>query len=194
MSNADVILEFLEANPSGRYCDDCLSSQLGITPRQQVNQIGNTLLRQGAIQRRKGRCTLCGKYNKIVNYLEASTPAAPQPELRRGPLATRQVLGGVRQGQIDIENLRTRIVRMCHEIWQAQKKENPPRSISAVINILKDEGLLPKHQANMMLTLCHLRNVYVYDGIEIGPSEKAVAEGAYSIVAKWWESWGAGSP
>jgi len=192
MSNTDVILEFLEVNRSGRYCDDCLSSHLGITPRQQVNQISNRLQRQGAIQRERGLCSLCSRH-KIVNGFEPSGPEAPQRESRREPPATVEVPDSLGQPRIDVEKVRTRIVRMCRDLWRSQKGGDPPTSISAVINILKDDGLLPRHEANMMLTLCHLRNVYVYECIRMGPSERAVAQGAYNIVTKWWESLGADS-
>ncbi len=72
---------------------------------------------------------------------------------------------------INIEQVRTQVVRICRQIWSKQKSESPPHSISAVINTLRNENLLPSHQANMMLTLCNLRNAYVYEGIEMGHRE-----------------------
>lgn len=64
--NSDHIVSFLEHNP-GEYCDDCLSSILGIRPRQQVNQICNRLNDYGSIRRGRGRCSSCHK-NKLVNF------------------------------------------------------------------------------------------------------------------------------
>ena len=59
--------------------------------------------------------------------------------------------------------------------------------MSALINTLRKEELLPKHQANMMLTLSNLRNVYVYDQVEMGHNEVSVASAAWNIVSEWWE-------
>ena len=66
--NKGRIFSFLEKERK-KYCDDCLSLILRITPRQQVNQICRKLQYQGLIIREKGVCFKCGKY-KIVNYLK----------------------------------------------------------------------------------------------------------------------------
>ena len=71
MDNSDIILEYLEENRSSEYCDDCISSQLGIKPRAQVNQICNRLSGQGTIKREKGLCALCRK-RKLVNAFDQS--------------------------------------------------------------------------------------------------------------------------
>ncbi len=47
-------------------CDDCLSRQSGITPRQQVNGACRQLEARGALSRDEGRCSSCG-LQKIVN-------------------------------------------------------------------------------------------------------------------------------
>lgn len=171
MDNSDIILEYLEENRPSEYCDDCISDQLGIKPRQQVNQICNRLLSQSMIKRSKGLCALCHG-RKLVN-------------------AFNQLLTAPSDSQIDIEKLRTQIVHMCHELWKREKAKGvPKRGIAALINALQDENLLPRHQANMMHTLRCLRNVYVYEQIEMGPNEKSVAEGAWAIISEWWESRG----
>jgi len=66
--NEDKLLGFLETEGNTGYCDDCLSLKLGITPRQQVNQICRRLQSKGKILREKGTCTICGKH-KILNFL-----------------------------------------------------------------------------------------------------------------------------
>ena len=187
MSNSDIILEFLEENRPGEYCDDCISSQLEIKPRQQVNQIGNRLMRQGAIRREKGLCVECHKH-KTTNVLITPVPGTSRAGLVKEPAVSYEVRDSLSDSQIDIEKMRTKIVRMCYELWKNEKGVDVPRSISRVINILKDETLLPRHQANMMLTLCNLRNVYVYERLEMGRSERIVATGAWDIVSQWWES------
>ena len=89
---------------------------------------------------------------------------------------------------IDIEKIRTQIVHICQEVSKQVKLDSPlPRGIAGIINVLKDEKLVPRHQANMMLTLCGLRNVYVWDGVRLGPHERAVASAAWDIVKEWWD-------
>ena len=70
MTNKESILEFLEANAPGGYCDDCLSEQLHIEPRQQVNQLCNGLAHQMRLARAKANCVGCGR-NKTCNTLTA---------------------------------------------------------------------------------------------------------------------------
>ena len=82
---------------------------------------------------------------------------------------------------------RTQIVRMCHQFWRHHKNTRVPRSISVVINQLKNQDLLPSHPANMMLTICSLRNVYVYEAVAIQENEELVAKGAWAIVSQWWQ-------
>jgi hypothetical protein len=66
-TNAVKILAFLKEENKA-FCDDCLSNTLGISPRQQVNQICRGLQARKRIIRERGNCTACGKY-KIVNCI-----------------------------------------------------------------------------------------------------------------------------
>lgn len=68
MTNIDLILETLEELMPSFFCDDCLSKQVGITPRQQVNALCNKLNSQGLILRKKAPCARCG-HLKLVNSL-----------------------------------------------------------------------------------------------------------------------------
>ena len=65
MGNRERILKHLQENPPGA-CDDCISTSLDITPRQQVNQISNHLATQGLITRQREKCPRC-KIRKLVN-------------------------------------------------------------------------------------------------------------------------------
>jgi hypothetical protein len=38
----------------------------------------------------------------------------------------------------------------------------------------------------MMLTLCGLRNVYVYDNKKLGAMETDIGKNALSIIREWW--------
>lgn len=65
MNNIEIVLDYIYKAKKG-YCDDCLSSLLNITPRQQINQICNRLERDGDIIREKKICPDCNK-DKWIN-------------------------------------------------------------------------------------------------------------------------------
>ena len=67
MRNRERILNHLEITPPGA-CDDCISTSLDITPRQQVNQICNRLANQGLITRQHMKCPRC-MILKLVNQI-----------------------------------------------------------------------------------------------------------------------------
>lgn len=60
MTNAERFLDYVRRFP-GRD-DDQASSDLGIRPRQQINQIANKLMAAGRIRRRTG------PLGKLANY------------------------------------------------------------------------------------------------------------------------------
>ena len=68
MDNSERILKWLRLRKLEAYCDDCLSEELGIYPRQQINIICRNLSRKGLIRRFKYYCNICGKL-KLVNSL-----------------------------------------------------------------------------------------------------------------------------
>ena len=172
MANRDLILELLDSIHPDSYCDDCLSIELAIEPRQQVNQLARRLKDDGKITRARGACSLCKK-PKTINTILRSDRAPAVGKADASPDA---------EPGLNIERMRTQIVRICHAIWNQHSEETPPRSISALINQLKNEQLLPAHQANLMLTVCNLRNVYVYENVPMGPRELAIAQNALSII------------
>ena len=88
---------------------------------------------------------------------------------------------------IDIERARTEVVRICNDIWSGVTGRTPPPGISKKVLDLRNEGYIPRHQANMMLTICNLRNLFVYENLRIGQNEMMVAKGAWAIVDEWWE-------
>lgn len=65
VSNSQKILNFLKKD-GNVWCDDCLSKELSIYPRQQINQIVRKLSDKGEIIRSNAQCTGCIKY-KTVN-------------------------------------------------------------------------------------------------------------------------------
>lgn len=188
MSNSDLIMESLDEIYPHAYCDDCLATELNIRPRQQINQLGNKLSIDGKIIRQKGICSLCKK-QKITNSITRNpSPAQEKKAKSTQESATTHVMSSQSPPYqpINIEDLRTQIVRICRRIWDENKKENPPQSISAVITTLRNESILPSHQANMMQTICGLRNLYVYENMELGQREMTIARNAWDIILEWW--------
>lgn len=66
-TNREKIIQYLNDNQGGS-CDDCISTRLKITPRQQVNQICRKLASIGTIDRLKEKCPFC-QMKKINNKL-----------------------------------------------------------------------------------------------------------------------------
>ncbi|MCK5125169.1 MAG: hypothetical protein KAR42_02840 [candidate division Zixibacteria bacterium] len=65
MNNADLVLNFLNSHQDYKYCDDCLTTNSGVHPHQQINQICRIRLSQEII-REQDQCSICGRF-KIVN-------------------------------------------------------------------------------------------------------------------------------
>ncbi len=184
MSNTLDLLELLEnISPSGR-CDDCLSTELGIQPRQTVNIICRRFREAKKIERFKASCSLCGKV-KLINTL-ASPSSYGTIDTKKRKASTESTSKTEPAPPIDVEKTRTDIVHICRKLWQRTQTSEWPRSISAVIGQLRSNGEIPNHQANMMLTLCNLRNVHVYEDIELGRREMTIAVNAAGIVTDWW--------
>ena len=66
MTNSDKIISAL--TNSGARCDDCLSADSEVKPRQSVNQECRLLENRGKLTRQRQACPLCGGW-KIVNRL-----------------------------------------------------------------------------------------------------------------------------
>jgi len=194
MSNSEMILELLgEIYPAG-YCDDCLSKELSIRPRQQVNQICRKLEGKGKLVRQDGLCEKCKKEKK-TNTLKRNIQIAPITRHSHSQVKESNVSYGLRRPYEDtdaIEGLRSGIVKICRQIWSKNKSEEPPRSVSKMINILKEDGLVPFLQASMMLTICSLRNAYLYENAKMSQKEMAIASNAWDIILEWWKNQAAG--
>jgi len=66
MGKREAILETLSR--LGPLCDDCLSNEAGVRPRQQVTQRCNELAKSNLISREKASCPKCHEY-KYVNTI-----------------------------------------------------------------------------------------------------------------------------
>lgn len=77
MANIDLILSIL--SKFSRLCDDCLSIETGISPRQTVNQICRNPRNSIKIMRDKGTCPVCYKF-KINNTQIVSASSSLQAD------------------------------------------------------------------------------------------------------------------
>lgn len=177
MSNKDLVLGFLKEIYPNSYCDDCLSVELSIEPRQQVNQICGKLKDKGQISRENHECVSCGKM-KIVNTFELEVTA-------ESPLAMSQSTNNV-----EIQQIRREIISILQKIWAKNKTESEPYGLAEKINILKRGDLIPSHQANMMLTINGIRNSFEYEKLELGEEEQLIIVNAWKIIEKWWRKSG----
>jgi hypothetical protein len=146
MTNTDIILEFMEETGTLKMCDDCLSIEAEVFPRQQVNQICNRLAVSGILKRTLNVCEYCHKQkltNTLIHY--------PLPSHVRKTLAD-EIDGDLEvdfpEYPFDIEKIRTKVVKICLELWKKYKSEPFPRSLSKSICILRDEGIIPRHESN----------------------------------------------
>lgn len=192
MSNSEMILELLGEIYPARYCDDCLSAELDIHHRQQVNQICRKLESKGNLVRQHGLCEKCQKEKKTntLNKNIQIMPSRRQLEVRESTVNYYPIRSSEDLAQI--EGLRSGIVRICRQIWLKNKSEEAPRSISKMINILREDGFIPSLQASMMLTICSLRNVCLYEDVKMSPKEMAIASNAWEIISEWCQKEAAG--
>ena len=113
-SNADIVLEYLESR-SGAYCDDCLFDQTGVEPRQQICQICTSLAKKNKIERGRTSCALCGRCKLASSFSIPPLPKA-QPQRPTDVSQPEKAVDSTAFDQLDIEMMRTKIVRMCREL------------------------------------------------------------------------------
>ena len=63
----------------------------------------------------------------------------------------------------------------------------PPASLAEAITVLRDEELVPAHEAGMMHTIRTLRNLLVHEDVAFGDHESTIARAAWQIVRAWAE-------
>jgi uncharacterized protein YutE (UPF0331/DUF86 family) len=92
----------------------------------------------------------------------------------------------LREETLSIEALCNHLDRFCRAL-QENPESNPRMGLAALISELRDQEIIPGHPANMMHTIRGLRNAYVHEHIEMRKVERAVANGAWAIIAEWAE-------
>jgi hypothetical protein len=182
VSRTDLILDLLEAQPPDGLCDDGISGILDIKPRQAINQICRNLEQEGRLLRHKGECPHCRR-SKILNMLTPSRSSGTSQHMVHQRM-TKIVDPSMETG---IDAKRRHVVRFCREIWKDKKRAepSPPMGAAALILALRDEKVFPSHQANMMLTICSLRNVHEYQNLKFGPREVQIEQAAWGIIEEW---------
>ncbi len=199
MSNADRVIECLESIHSrasggasggggggGGCCDDCLARKTGIRPRHRVAQICRELAKAGVLVRKKRKCSL-GDHTKTVNVavVKRARKGSPGPAgpRRRSPHTTRPASPTA----LGIEEVWRYVDRFCRAFWVKHMEGDPPSSLAEIITTLRDEQLLPGHEANMMHTIRSLRNMLVHENVAFGAHETTIARAAWQIIAEWAE-------
>lgn len=178
MSHADAILEYLEAHPGGA-CDDCISRETGIKPRQQVNQLCRRM--EGKrLTRRQDQCPVCG-HHKRVNLVQSGTRQGEVPATTDAPPQPRS---------LSIEALHNWLDRFCKALARERRVAVKTDRLADLISALADRErkIIPPLQAAMMHTIRQLRNAYVHDHIVLGHRELTVAANAWAIICEWAES------
>jgi hypothetical protein len=112
MTNTELLLELLDEISPKAYCDDCLSLELRIHPRQQVNQLVNRLGDEGKILRQKGVCSLCKKRKTTNAIIPINLPSqemnlkSVHESIATYTAATQFIVSP----PINIEDIRTQVV------------------------------------------------------------------------------------
>ena len=198
MSDADRVIEYLEsihsrASGGGGCCDDCLAKRAGIRPRHRVAQICRALAKAGVLVRKKRKCSL-GDHTKTVNaaVVKRARKGRPGPTgaTRRRPPTRRLTRRPTRPPSptaLGIEEAWRYVDRFCRGVWVKHMEGDPPSSLAEIITTLRDEQLLPGHEANMMHTIRSLRNMLVHENVAFGAHETTIARAAWQIIAEWAE-------
>ena len=68
MTNEQKIIDSIRSRPVAGQRDDCVSSVLGIRPRQQVNQICNRLRDRHVVSRPRMKCGAGSKWKIVTTF------------------------------------------------------------------------------------------------------------------------------
>lgn len=77
LAHKDTILDYLNTH-KGFFCDDCLSENCDIVPRQTVFQVCTKLNKQGLIKRGITACNCCGRIKKSNSAREGAIVQLPK--------------------------------------------------------------------------------------------------------------------
>ncbi len=86
---------------------------------------------------------------------------------------------------LSIEDAWRYVDRFSRALWNKRMDGEQPASLAEVIMILRDEQVLPAHEANMMHTIRSLRNMVVHENVRFGEHENTIARAAWQIIRQW---------
>ena len=88
---------------------------------------------------------------------------------------------------LGIEEAWRYIDRFCRALWVKHMQTDPPGSLAEAITALRDQQLLPVHEAGMMHTIRALRNLLVHENVAFGDHEATIVRAAWEIIRAWAE-------
>ncbi len=86
---------------------------------------------------------------------------------------------------LGIEQAWRYVDRFCRALWNKRMHGEQPASLAELITTLRDEQVLPAHEANMMHTIRSLRNMLVHENVRFGEHENTIARAAWQIIRQW---------
>jgi hypothetical protein len=86
---------------------------------------------------------------------------------------------------LGIEEAWRYIDRFCRALWVKHLQTEPPGSLAEAITALRDQQLIPAHEAGMMHTIRAMRNMLVHEDVVFGEHETTIARAAWQIVRAW---------
>lgn len=175
MSEGDRIIDFLATLPTGGCCDECLSKRTGLRPAAAVGKACRALAGARRLVRKRGRCAL-GDHTKVLNM------AAARPARRA---RTRSPARPALPEGVTIEQAWRYVDRLCRGLWSRHLSGEAPSSLAELVTALRDDEILPQHEANMMHTIRSLRNFVVHENVDFGAHETTIAQSALQIVGAW---------
>jgi len=181
LSSKERIFEVLENMPEG-ICDDCLSKQSQVYPRQQVNSICRNLSDIGKAKRERAICPLCCKL-KTSNFLlaEVTTPSSTGSSK-----ALREPASAYGASEM-LDSIRREIIRIFNEVDPIRRAQIGTReTFSERLSRLQNEGKVPNTICTVIRLLNSFRNLTVYEGCVLGSDELGFLEEAWKLVRGWW--------
>jgi hypothetical protein len=86
---------------------------------------------------------------------------------------------------LGIEEAWRYVDRFCRALWVKHMQAEPSGSLAEIITALRDQGVLPAHEAGMMHTIRTLRNLLVHENVAFGDHETTITQAAWQIICAW---------
>lgn len=113
MTNRQKILDFIEEHSHSAevVCDDCISKETCVKPRQTVNKIARSLEKQNMNERTNTVCSLCDQ-RKLCNKLVGTSDLSKESRDLEEPIEEEPVEESKLSG-IDIKTLLDNVLTQC---------------------------------------------------------------------------------